>query len=137
VICLFQVLDHVPDPNALLTECFRLLRPQGLILCINHNVAAPSAWLLRGRSPIVDIEHTYLYDRRTMDALFAANGYRVLDAGSVWNTYSLAYLAQLLPVPRGLKQTAMNWLRRARIARARVSLPLGNLYLVGQRPAAA
>lgn len=137
VICLFQVLDHVPDPNELLTECFRLLRPQGLILCLNHNVAAASARFLRGRSPIVDIEHTYLYDRRTMHALFAANGFRTLDAGSVWNTYSLAYLLQLLPVPRGLKQTVLRWLRGARVARARVSLPLGNLYLVGQRPPAA
>lgn len=136
VICLFQVLDHVPDPNALLTECFRRLKPRGLILCLNHDVAAWSARLLRGRSPIVDIEHTYLYDRRTMQALFAANGYRVLEAGSVWNTYSLAYCAQLLPIPRGLKQAALNGLRRARLARARVSLPLGNLYLVGQRPAA-
>jgi SAM-dependent methyltransferase len=134
VVCLFQVFDHVPHPNALLTECARLLKPGGLILCINHNIAAPSARLLGERSPIIDIEHTYLYDPRSMRVLFAGNGFKVLEAGSVRNTYSVAYLAQLLPIPNRMKQTVMDWLRAARLGRVRLSLPLGNLYLVGQRP---
>ncbi|MCM8787220.1 MAG: class I SAM-dependent methyltransferase, partial [Candidatus Omnitrophica bacterium] len=29
VICLFQVLDHLPFPNEVLTECYRILKPAG------------------------------------------------------------------------------------------------------------
>ncbi len=60
-VCLFQVLDHISSPVELLEECLAVLRPGGQILALNHNVRAWSARLLGERSPIVDIEHTYLY----------------------------------------------------------------------------
>jgi SAM-dependent methyltransferase len=134
VICLFQVFDHVPDPGALLDACFTVLRPGGLVLSLNHNVQAVSARLLGERSPIVDIEHTYLYSPATMAKLFTAHEFRVLKAGSVWNRYSLRYLVRLLPLPAGPKQAALGWLQRASLGRLRLSVPLGNLYLVAQRP---
>ncbi len=38
-VCLFQVLDHIPDPVELLEECLAVLRPGGRILAFNHNVS--------------------------------------------------------------------------------------------------
>jgi len=137
VICLFQVFDHVPDPGALLDACFAALRPGGMVLSINHNTAAVSARVLGERSPIVDIEHTYLYNPATMARIFSEHGFRIRDAGSVWNHYALRYLVRLLPLPAGLKQTALGWLQRSAIGRLRLSVPLGNLYLVAQKPDAA
>ena len=67
--------DDVPGPrphagpaSALLEECRRVLRPGGVVLAFNHNVTAWSARLLGERSPIIDVEHTYLYSPRTMRA---------------------------------------------------------------------
>jgi len=134
VICLFQVFDHVPDPGALLDACLTALRPGGLVLSLNHNVEAVSARLLGERSPIVDIEHTYLYSPRTMTRLFVAHGFQVLKAGPVWNRYSLRYLVRLLPLPAGPKRKALGWLQRHAIGALRLSVPLGNLYLVAQKP---
>jgi SAM-dependent methyltransferase len=135
VICLFQVFDHVPDPGALLDACLDALRPAGLVLALNHNVTAGSARLLGERSPIVDIEHTYLYSPATMTRLFTAHGFRVRKAGSVRNRYSLRYLVRLLPLPGWLKESVLGWLQRHAIGNLRLSVPLGNLYMVGQRPA--
>ena len=42
VICMFQVFDHLPDPGALLPECLRLLKPEGRLLLLNHNISALS-----------------------------------------------------------------------------------------------
>jgi SAM-dependent methyltransferase len=133
VICMFQVFDHVPDPGGLLTECRRLLRPGGLLLCVNHNVGAFSARLLGARSPIVDVEHTYLYDHATMRRLFESRGWRVLRQGGVWNTYNLAYLACLMPLPAAAKRRLVGWLRGHAPGRLRLRVPLGNLYLVAAR----
>jgi SAM-dependent methyltransferase len=133
VICLFQVFDHVPDPGLLLDACHAALRPGGLVLALNHNVAAVSARLLGERSPIVDIEHTYLYSLATMGRLFAAHGFGIRKAGSVWNRYSLRYLVRLLPLPKGAKEKALGWLQRHAIGRLRLRVPLGNLYLVAER----
>jgi SAM-dependent methyltransferase len=70
VICMFQTFDHISEPNIFLEECVRLLRPGGVMLCLNHNVEALSARMLKEKSPIIDIEHTYLYSPRTIKRLF-------------------------------------------------------------------
>ena len=68
-VCLFQTFDHISDPGSLLDECRRLLKPGGLMLCFNHNIAAASARLLGERSPIIDIEHTFLQSQDHLEAL--------------------------------------------------------------------
>lgn len=133
-VCLFQVLDHISDPVALLEECIAALRPGGHILALNHNVRAVSARLLGERSPIVDIEHTYLYSPATMRALFAKAGFIEAEVRSVRNTYSLAYLTQLVPLPAGLKSRLLPALRAGPAARIRVTVPLGNLCLIAPKP---
>ncbi len=134
VICLFQVFDHLSDPGGMLEECLRLLKPGGLILAINHNVEALSARLLGERSPIVDIEHTYLYSPDTMSRIFRDHGFEVRLVGPVFNRYSLYYLSRLLPLPSALKRAALALLERTNIGQLRISVPLGNLRLVGQKP---
>ncbi|MDQ3814625.1 MAG: class I SAM-dependent methyltransferase, partial [Armatimonadota bacterium] len=85
VVCLFQVFDHIPDPDALLDECLHVLKPGGLLLCLNHNVASISARLLKERSPIIDLEHTYLYSPTTITRLVTAHGFETKHVGAVFN----------------------------------------------------
>lgn len=133
-VCLFQVLDHISKPVELLEECLAVLRPGGQILALNHNVSAWSARLLGERSPIVDIEHTYLYSPATMRRMFAKAGFADPRVRSVRNTYSLAYLTQLVPLPTGLKARLLPALRAGPAGRIRVTVPLGNLCLIARKP---
>jgi SAM-dependent methyltransferase len=133
-ICLFQVLDHILDPTSLLKQCFQILKPGGLILCLNHNVDALSSKLMRERSPIVDIEHSYLYSPITITRLFQRFGFEVRETGSVTNRYSLSYLAQLAPVPTRVKQHVLALLDRIGLGRVPLRIPLGNLYMIAQKP---
>jgi SAM-dependent methyltransferase len=133
VVCLFQVFDHIPDPNLVLRECRKVLRPGGLILAVNHNVEALSNRIMGERSPIIDVEHTYLYSPATMEAIFARNAFEVLEVGRVWNDYSLRYLARLAPIPRGPKALLLKILS-SWIGRINVRVALGNLYLIARNP---
>lgn len=133
VACLFQVFDHLSDPGAALDELHRALRPGGLVLLLNHDVGALSARLMQGRSPIVDVEHYYLYSRTTLKRLAEAHGFKVVESGSVWNTYSLSYLARLLPLPGGIKRPVLGSLGAGPVGRRVLSVPLGNLFLVARR----
>jgi SAM-dependent methyltransferase len=132
---MFQVLDHMPDPAGLLDECRRVLRPGGVVLAFNHNVSAWSARLLGERSPIIDVEHTYLYSPATIRALFERSGFDVASVRPVRNTYSLKYLAHLLPLPDAQKKPLLSFLRRSSVGRLEVTVPLGNLCLIARRRA--
>ena len=72
-VTLFQVLDHIPDPVGVLRDCSRDpparrcdpgAQPQRDRLSARH----PG----RERSPIIDVEHTYLYSPETMRARSSA-----------------------------------------------------------------
>jgi SAM-dependent methyltransferase len=133
-VTMFQVLDHIPDPLGLLRDCLKILRPGGVIMAFNHNVTAWSARLLRERSPIIDVEHTFLYSPETMRRLFTSAGFDVIEVGPVRNTYSVAYLTHLVPLPRAFKQRLLPVLRRTRVGRQQLTVPLGNLCLIARRP---
>jgi SAM-dependent methyltransferase len=132
-VTLFQVLDHMPDPVGLLEVCHRALSPGGAILAFNHDVTAASARILGERSPIIDVEHTYLYSPSTMRRLFVKAGFDVISVKPVRNTYSLTYLTQLLPLPPSFKQRLLPRLRGSRIGRRHVTVPLGNQCLIAIR----
>jgi hypothetical protein len=110
-----------------------VLRPGGLILALNHNVAGWSARMLGERSPIVDIEHTYLYSPATMRTLFTKVGFEDPEVRSVRNTYSLSYLLQLIPLPARVKSILLRALTASPLGRARLTVPLGNLCLIARR----
>jgi SAM-dependent methyltransferase len=137
VICMFQVLDHIPNPGELIRTCFDRLKPGGYVLCINHNIEAISARLLGERSPIIDIEHTYLYSPKTMTQLFGRYGFTTCQSGSVSNRYSLHYLLRLLPLPDGLRQWLLPVAKRLAADQLVLRLPLGNLYFIAQKPVSA
>ncbi|MBD3387531.1 MAG: methyltransferase domain-containing protein [Candidatus Altiarchaeales archaeon] len=133
IICFFQVLDHVLDPNDFLSACREYLREEGIVLCITHDTRALSARLLGRSSPIVDIEHIYLFDRENIRRLFEKNGYEVLDVFPVKNTYSMSYWARLTPIPTKIKEPVMKLLEASGIGKANVSLCAGNLGIIAKK----
>ena len=96
VIALFQTFDHIPDPAAALDEFHRLLRPNGRVLFLQHNIRALSARILRERSPIIDIGHTYLYDPKTLSLTGAPAWVRNRRARKSVESLLLALLGQFV-----------------------------------------
>lgn len=134
--CFFQMLDHVPDPGAFLHDVFDVVEPGGVALCVTHDTAALSAKLLGERSPIYDIEHTYLFNQQNLKALFERAGFTNVEAFSMPNRYSLSYWAYLFPLPKLVKKPVLAGLRALKLADVRVNLYAGNLAVIGTKPVA-
>ncbi len=89
---------------------------------------------MKERSPIIDIEHTYLYGPQTITRLFSRFGFQVKETGGVRNRYSLSYITRLMPLPATLKKIMLSALEITCVGRLPLRVPLGNLYMIAQKP---
>jgi SAM-dependent methyltransferase len=131
VVCGFQVFDHLANPNDALQTCRRILRHGGLVFFVHHDAGAWTNRLLGERSPIVDVEHIYLYDRRTMARILAKNAFQVLRVFPVLNRYPIYYWGGMAPLPSGIRRALVPRLRNSVLGRFPVAWNAGNLGIVG------
>lgn len=83
LITLWDVIEHVPDPQGLLRQARALLRPGGRLLLETQNVQSLWARLLGRRwHHYKHAEHLYHFDRGTIAALLQAEGFRVVHCGA-------------------------------------------------------
>jgi hypothetical protein len=82
------------------------------------------------RSPIIDIEHIYLFSKKTIRMLFEKHEFTVERVYSPWNTLSLAHLIHLLPIPTAIKKI-LHYIKIMKYLT--VTLPLGNLCITAQK----
>lgn len=133
LVCFFQMLDHVPDPRSFLETVFDVLEPGGVAVCVTHNTRALSARVLGERSPIFDIEHTFLFAPENLSKLFQSTGFGRVEAFPIANPYALRYWLQLAPVPSAIRRVAQRALETAKLADVRIPLRAGNFAVIGQK----
>lgn len=132
-ICTFQTLDHVTNPNQFLQICWQLIKPGGKMLAINHDISSWSAKLLGERSPIIDIEHIYLFNKETLRRIFAKNGFTVENVFTTIDQHRLAYWVKMLPLPKSLKDLILAMLRITKLTNILFKIPAGNIGIVGKK----
>lgn len=133
IICMFQVFDHLSQPNETLQECHKILRDKGIILGINHNVRSFQSLLLGEKSPIIDIEHPYLYDKKTIKQIYEKNNFEVLKIFNVRNKYSIAYWVNLLPVPTQIKNKVTEILQKRGYNALSFTIYAGNIGIIARK----
>lgn len=101
------------------------------MICFNHNLASLSAIIFQESSPIIDIEHTYLYNPSTIRRLFSLNQYSLIKVKPTFNYVSLRHLIRLIPLSTPVKSRllSVSWLQRINLF-----LPLGNIICIAQKP---
>jgi SAM-dependent methyltransferase len=137
LVTCFQTIEHLDDPLQMCRGAFTMLKPGGALFLIGHDRRALSAKLLGRRSPIFDVEHLQLFSPRSARFIMERAGFTELRVRSFVNRYPLAYWTRLLPLPSGLKQVVLGVLRTSGAGRVPIGLPVGNMAVVGFRPAAA
>lgn len=134
VVCALQVLDHITDPNTFLQNIYKVLKPGGLLLIINHNIHSFLTMILGERSPMFNVAHIYLFDKATIRTILKNNGYRVLYTKSLINRYTLEYSLKMFPLPGLLRRVAIEYVRRLRISNFQLRFPAGNIVTVAKKP---
>lgn len=133
VVCCFHTLDHIVNPNIFLQEVFSLLKVGGMALFIVHNTDGLSVKLFGERSPIFDIEHVYLFNKKNLPQLFIKNKFSVIKTFDVKNRYPLSYWVRMSPIPKIIKHILLQILNISKFGNIPIALNAGNIGIIVEK----
>ena len=133
IITSFQTLDHVVNPNEFVKIVYRMLKAEGIALFVVHDTNGLSVKLFGEKSPIFDIEHIYLFNKKTLAGIFRKNGFKKIKIFNVNNKYPLIYWLKMTPLPPILKNPLMTILVNLKLAKIPLSLAAGNIGIAAYK----
>jgi len=73
---LIEVIEHLPDPRATITEAWRVLKPGGLLYVTTPNFCSYRSLLLRAEwNAVIPVGHLYYFDGDSLNKLLTSIGF--------------------------------------------------------------
>ena len=123
-----HVLDHLLEPQALLEQVTRKLKPGGVLFAVTHSQQSLVARIFGARWPAYCLQHPQLYAPATLRQAFERAGLRGVRVERTTNYFPVAYLAQHGLFAAGLGRHTIplpdSWV---------AGLKLGNIAAVGMK----
>jgi SAM-dependent methyltransferase len=134
VITLWDVIEHTPDPRAVLERCCTLLKPRGILVVNYPDIRSWIARLLGRRWLFLISVHLHYFDRRTMRLMLERTGYRVEAARPHVQRLELDYiLFRGSVLSRGLSRAGRAAARWTGLSRAQMPYWLGQTFMIGRK----
>ena len=133
IVTAFHVLDHLVDPLEVVKISIEALAGKGFFIAAVHNERSISAKIFKNKSPIFDVEHTFLFSKSTAIKLLELAGLKNVICKSYANTFSLAYLIQLIPIPNKIKIRILDSFLRRLLTQIKFKMYLGNIVVFGEK----
>ena len=134
VITLWDVIEHTPDPRAVLERCRTLLKPGGLLIVNYPDIGSWIARALGRRWLFLTSVHLWYFDRTTIARLMETGGFEVRAIRPHYQRLELDYILQRGSVlSAALSRTARGVIRPFGIGRAQVPYWLGQTFVAARR----
>jgi SAM-dependent methyltransferase len=92
-VTLFDVIEHVPDPEGAAAAIARLLAPSGLLFVSTPDARSAVARALGRRWHYLDpVQHIFLFGRENLARVLERAGFDVLEARTFGHHYRLGYV---------------------------------------------
>ena len=126
IVTLWDVIEHLSNPESELHQIYRILKPAGLLIVNYPDFGSLPAKLLGRKWPFLLSVHLIYYTRQTMRQQLKKAGFEILDSGLHWQTLELRYV---------LKRAAAYFPTIRYLGRLIESIGVGSLpltYWIGQ-----
>jgi len=133
LVTCFQTVEHVNDLNGLVVKSKELLLDQGHLVLVCHDRLSVVNRVLGERSPIFDIEHLQILNKKGVKLLLEMNGFVDVAVKPILNRYPISYWLLLSPIPKVLK-TLIDRKRNSWYLSWGFRIRVGNLLAVGRKP---
>jgi SAM-dependent methyltransferase len=130
VVTLWDVIEHTPDPRAVLERCRELLKPGGLLVVNYPDIGSWIARALGRRWLFLTSVHLWYFDRTTVARLLQSVGFEVRAIRPHYQRLELDYILQRGSVlSAALSKGARAAIRPLGIGRAQVPYWLGQTFV--------
>ena len=134
VITLWDVIEHLEQPSAEVSQAFRLLKPGGMLVAHTMDLDSLFARLMGRRWPWLMEMHLYYFTRRTLAMLMEKAGFDVLGVKPQGRYLRLGYLATRIAAFSQLLGRAAGWLfGRLGLGEHAIPINLGDLVTIYAR----
>jgi len=122
---MIQVLDHLLDPVATLSELRSKLLPDAKLLIVTHNEQSLLRKVVGWRWPAFCLQHPQIYNPNSIAKLLEKAGYKVNSIEKTKNYFEFSFLLKHLLWAFGIKVKSV-----PRIFNFTIGLKLGNIVTV-------
>ncbi|KKQ30075.1 MAG: Methyltransferase type 12 [Candidatus Shapirobacteria bacterium GW2011_GWE1_38_10] len=96
VITMWDVIEHLPNPDSELKEICRVLKPGGMLVVNYPDIGTPVARVMGSKWWFLFSTHLFYFDRRLMKKLLEKNNFENFEFKAYWQTISWGHLAEML-----------------------------------------
>ena len=127
-----MVLEHVPNVNEFLSEIFKILNSDGVVIGICHDERHLLSRLLKNKHPIINDEHNYVFGKNTLEKIFLKNKFKNININNLKNYYTVDYWLNMAPISEIIKKP-LKLILKSFSKDGNIGFKAGNIFLVGNK----
>lgn len=134
VVTLWDVLEHTPDPRAVLAKCRSVLKPGGLVAINYPDIESLVARLMGRRWVFLLSVHLYYFTTETVKRMLAETDFEVRKIHAHWQSLELGYiLFRMKPYVSWLCRLATAIVNGLRMQHVQIPYWMGQVLVLAQR----
>lgn len=131
VVTLWDVLEHTPDPRAVLKECRRVIKPGGLLLVNYPDIRSLVARFMGRKWVFLLSVHLYYFTPATIQAMLTGTGFKVSHFKRHWQSLELGYiLFRMQPYIPGLSRLGTRIVSSLKIQHLQIPYWMGQMLVL-------
>ena len=77
IVHLAHLIEHTPDPDIVIKETYRVLKPGGYLILTTPNISGLAFKIFRKKWRSAIFQHLFLFSKKTMKKLLVKNNYKI------------------------------------------------------------